>query len=71
MSAQMYCDIILGADEIVHTSQHYYKGCMHKRNRYMADNSSYCICYLVKSVGGTKYTVDYACKIGLNIVGIM
>lgn len=52
------------ADKVVYTSDHYYSGCMHKRNRHLVDNSSLCICYLTNPTGGTAYTVDYAQKKG-------
>jgi len=50
------------ADKIVYISEHYYKGCMHKRNRHLVENSGFCICYLTKTSGGTMYTADYAVK---------
>ena len=52
------------ADKVVYTSDHYYSGCMHKRNRHLVDCSSLCICYLTNLTGGTAYTVDYARKMG-------
>ena len=58
------------ASDVIYTSDHYYNGCMHKRNRYLVDNSSVCICYLKNTFGGTFYTVNYAkknSKIILNI----
>ena len=48
------------ADKVVYTSKAYFRGCMHKRNRHLVDNSSCCICYLTKETGGTAYTVHYA-----------
>lgn len=45
-------------DKIVYTSEFYTRGCMQKRNWHLADHSAYCICYLTKNYGGTKYTVD-------------
>ncbi len=57
-----------GADKIKILSPYYHKGCMHIRNRYMIDNSSYCICYLRRRGGGTAYTVDYALSKNRNIV---
>ena len=48
------------ADKVVYTSQDYYSGCMHKRNRHLVDNSSRCICFLNEKTGGTFYTVNYA-----------
>lgn len=48
------------ADEVIYTSQKYIRGCMFKRNRYLVDNSSICVCYLTENTGGTAYTVRYA-----------
>lgn len=59
------------ADEVVYTSTYYYRGCMHKRNRYLVDNSSACICYMLKDKGGTAYTVQYAKKRSLLIYNVM
>lgn len=50
------------ADKVVYTSTEYAKGCMHKRNRYLVDNSSACVCCLTHPTGGTAYTVAYARK---------
>jgi uncharacterized phage-like protein YoqJ len=58
------------ADKVVYTSDHYYNGCMHKRNRHLVDYSSLCICYLTNDSGGTKYTVDYALSRGLEVVNL-
>ncbi len=58
------------ADKVVYTSQEYFKGCMHKRNRHLVDNSSVCICYLTKEKGGTAYTVNYAKEKGLVVVNV-
>ena len=48
------------ADEVIYISKEKKKGCMHKRNRYMVDNSSLCVAYMTKKSGGTAYTVEYA-----------
>ncbi len=50
------------ADKVVYTSEHYYNGCMQKRNRHLVDHSSLCICYYTGQKGGTEYTVKYASK---------
>ena len=55
------------ADKVVYTSMKYHSGCMHKRNRHLVDNSSLCICYLIKLSGGTAYTVRYAESKGVYI----
>ena len=58
------------ADKIVYMSEHYYKGCMHARNRHLVDNSSICVCYLTASHGGTAYTVNYALQQGLRVINL-
>lgn len=64
-------EYILGhADEAFYVSENYYRGCMHKRNRYMVDNSAYCICYCTELKGGTHYTMKYAQSRGLEVVNI-
>ena len=55
-----YRQIKDAADEIVCLGKHYYRGCMHVRNRYLVDHSGICFCYLTKRMGGTAYTVNYA-----------
>ena len=56
------------ADKVVYTSQEYTKGCMHKRNRHLVDHSSVCVCYLANKNSGTAYTVNYARKMGREII---
>lgn len=58
------------ADKVVYTAQQYTPGCMHKRNRHLADHSGVCVCYLTKGNGGTAYTVQYAKEHGLEIINI-
>ena len=65
-----YEEIKRCADKVTYTSEHYFRGCMQKRNRHLVDNSSVCICYLMKSSGGAAYTVDYARRMGLRIINI-
>ena len=58
------------ADKVICLSEHYYNGCMHRRNRYLIDNSSVCICYLTRTSGGTAYTVRYAKGQGLSVFNL-
>ncbi len=67
---KIYNQILSKADKVTYTSEHYYDGCMQKRNRHLIDNSGFCVCYLTKSTGGTAYTVDYAKKHGLRIINL-
>lgn len=55
------------ANSVIYTSEKYTKGCMFKRNRYLIDMSSMCVCYLRKPTGGTVYTVKYAKSKGIRI----
>ena len=65
-----YEEIKRCADKVTYTSEHYFRGCMQKRNRHLVDNSSACICYLSKPAGGTAYTVDHARRCGLQVINI-
>ena len=58
------------ADEVIYTSKEYKRGCMHKRNRYLVDHSSLCICYMTRKSGGTAYTVEYAQNKGITVTNI-
>lgn len=63
-----YNNILKQADKIRILSPNYTCTCMLERNRHMADNSAYLVCYLRKDYGGTYYTVKYAKIKGLNII---
>lgn len=67
---EIYEDIKQKADKVVYTSQEYTRGCMHKRNRHLVDNSSACISYLTEEKGGTFYTVNYAKSQGVEVINI-
>lgn len=56
------------ADEVIYVSDEYFAGCMHKRNRFMADNSTHCVFYLTSMRGGTAYTVKYALEHELDMI---
>ena len=63
---------ILGlADDVKVLSEKYTEKCMLERNKYMVDNSCKLIHYL-RSDGrsGTKQTVNYAIKQGVELIGI-
>ena len=68
---RIYARILEQADEKTILSPQYYQGVMLTRNRYMADRSSLCICYLSHMRGGTAYTVRYALQSSrINIVNL-
>lgn len=58
------------ANRVFYTSQAYSRGCMHKRNRRLVDDSNVCVCYLTQSKGGTAYTVEYARSKKLEIINV-
>ena len=66
----IYRYICRQADERIILSTEYYPGCMQKRNRYMVEHSSLCICYLYSFRGGTAYTVRYAASRNINIINL-
>ena len=55
-----FSDILVRADEVIYVSEEYTRYCMFKRNRFMVDNSRYCVSYCTEVSGGTYYTVNYA-----------
>lgn len=65
-----YQKILWESDSVEYVSEHYFRGCMHERNRRLVNYTSYCICYLNKSTGGTAYTVDYAKKNGVTVINL-
>lgn len=68
---EIYALILKLADEVRYIyAGEYKKGCMRDRNKYMVDNSSYCISYLRRGRSGTSQTVAYAQKQGLEIIRI-
>ena len=66
----LYDSIMRSVDEKVVLHEKYVSGCMHERNRYMVDNSAYCIAFVRKKTGGSYYTMNYAEKSGLETVNI-
>lgn len=56
---ERYVEVIKKVDEQALISDRYYKGCMLKRDRYMADKADVLVAYKRKETGGTAYTVRY------------
>ena len=65
-----YYHLLSSADRIVHVSEHYTRGCMHKRNRYLVDYADYLIAVYDGQGGGTEYTISYARKMGREVIVI-
>lgn len=58
------------ADEIIYIQESYSKDCMRKRNKFMVEHSSVCICFLKNQKGGTYQTVLYAVSEDIPIINI-
>ena len=52
-----YSKALKNADEQRILSEHYYRGCMQVRDKYMAEHADMLIAYCKKQTGGTAYTV--------------
>ena len=68
--AARYEAIKAGADRVIYTAQTYHRGCMHLRNRYLAEHSDCCISYLTQATGGTRYTVAACQARGLPVLNL-
>lgn len=58
------------ADSVTYATDTYTSGCMHLRNRMMADMSSVCVAYYNGGSGGTAYTVRYAREHSLRLINL-
>ncbi len=67
---QRYYDILEKADKVRVLSDRYTSSCMLDRNRHMVDCSGYLICYLRERSGGTYYTVNYAERVGIEVIRV-
>lgn len=67
-SINRYEHILRRANEVIYTSEHYTRGCMQRRNRFMVDHSAVCVAYCTRATGGSAYTLQYACKSDLRIL---
>lgn len=67
---KMYDEIIYSADEVVYMKEKYEPGCMQSRNRAMVEECDTLISYCNRNSGGTFYTVNYAKKLGKEIIEI-
>lgn len=57
---ERYREVCKKADEKIYISNTaYFRGCMQKRDKYLADNGDILVAYLTKETGGTAFTVKY------------
>lgn len=67
---KLYHGLLGEADEIIYVSEEHSAGCMKKRNQYMVDRSSYCICARLHPMSGTDQTVKYARQRGIRVIHV-
>ena len=67
---RLYRSLLSEADETHYVSEEYTPDCMKLRNYFMADNSRYCICALMRDISGTGQAVRYAKEQGVEIISI-
>lgn len=64
-----YWQLCREADQNILLSEEFSKGCFHARNRYMVDHADRVIAiYNGDGRGGTAYTVEYAKRMGKEII---
>ena len=63
-----YNDLLKQADLVVNVCDHYHKGVFQQRNVWMADRSNRVIAFYNGAAGGTKNTIEYAKKLGIELV---
>ncbi len=67
---RIYENIKKRADEVIYTSDTYFPGCMHVRDRKLAETGVRCICYLKEQKSGTGYTGSHAEENGCKIINL-
>ena len=65
---ERYFNILSKADEVMTLRKRYTDSCMQERNRYMVNASAHLVAVCGGAGGGTRYTVDYAIKKGLEVI---
>lgn len=65
-----YRGILARCDSETLMREHYSRGCMQQRNRYMVDHASVLVALHAGLPGGTRYTIEYALRRGLDVIDI-
>ena len=63
--------IIKKADLVKDINNHYFTGCYQVRNEWMVDRANLLIAVFNGQKSGTKNTVDYARRKGINVVNVL
>lgn len=65
-----YARLVAACDFETLVSDRYTSSCMQRRDRYMVDHASLLIAAFDGTPGGTRYTMEYAMRRGLQIVDL-
>ena len=63
--------ILRKADMVKEINDHYFPGCYQVRNQWMVDRSNLLIAVFNGVRGGTKNTIDYANKNGVEVINVL
>ena len=63
-----YYELLEKCNDRTVLAEHYFKGCMQKRNRYLVDNCDVLLAVYDGKSGGTMNTVNYAAGIGRKTI---
>ena len=64
---KQYDDLIRRSDLVVNVCEHYHKGVFQQRNEWMVDRSNRVIAFYNGSAGGTRNTIEYAQRKGIEV----
>lgn len=67
----LYHHILESADVVKFICKHYSRSCFQIRNCYMIDNSNRTIAFYNGEKGGTKNTIDYAKRRGVEVINVL
>lgn len=65
-----YRSILARCDYETMVQERYTRGCMQRRNRYMVDHAAVLVALHSGLPGGTRYTIEYALRSGLDVIDI-
>ncbi|MEG2176293.1 MAG: DUF1273 domain-containing protein, partial [Oscillibacter sp.] len=65
-----YRRLVSACDFETMVSETYSASCMQRRDRYMVDHASLLIAAFDGTAGGTRYTMEYAMRRGLDMVDL-
>ncbi len=67
---ERFARIVAAADRVVPLAPTYHPGCYAQRNDYLIDHASLLVAWYDGSLGGTRYTVRRALKLGLECINL-